>query len=302
MKLLKISSVLVTMAGLAALGAVAAPPLLDRLDAPLAAQERRGDPPAGQPLDRPRRQALPMFGAGSHIGASVRDLEPAEADRHTLTGGAVVEEVQPDSPASRAGLRRSDIIVVFDGEPVRSVRQFARLVQETPAGRTVTATIVRDGQRSDVRLTPSEGGGPGVFFDGDRLRERLGDLAARLPEWDFRVDVDPRGTQPRGRHGVTIAPLTEQLAAYFGAKEGVLVTAVVEGSAAEKAGVRAGDVITSVDGSPVRSPVDLTRALRDRAGDTEITLGLVRDRKELSLKAGLGAAQQSQRAAPPRQV
>jgi S1-C subfamily serine protease len=291
MKLLKISSVLVTMAGLAALGAVAAPPLLDRLDAPLAAQARAGDQPAGQTMDRPRRQAPPMFGAGSHIGASVRDLEPAEADRHTLTGGAVVEEVRADSPASRAGLRRSDIIVAFDGEPVRSVRQFARLVQETPAGRTVTATIVRDGQRSDVQLTPSEGGA-GVFFDGDRLRERLGDLAARLPDWDFRVDVDPRGTQPRGRLGVTIAPLTDQLAAYFGAKEGVLVTAVMEGSAAEKAGVRAGDVINSVDGSPVRSPLDLTRALRDRAGDPEITLGLVRDKKELSLKAALRARPQ----------
>ena len=277
MNVLKIVSAL---AGLAVVGTVVAPLLPGRVDVPLIAQVRPGEEPR-RPPDRPPRRALPGFGGGSYIGASVRDLDAAEAGRHAIAAGAMVEEVEADSPAARAGLKPSDIIVMFDGEQVRSVRQFSRLVQETVPGRAVTATILREGQRSDVQLTPSEDRGPDVFIDGDRLRERLGDLAARLPEFDFRI-----GAGPRGRLGVTVSRLTDQLAAYFGAREGVLVTAVVDGSAAGKAGVQAGDVITSINGGPVRSPQELTRALRDAARDG-VTVGIVREKKEMSMEVVL---------------
>jgi S1-C subfamily serine protease len=284
MKVLTIASVMVTMAGAAAVGVLAVPSLLDRLNAPVVAQTRPGEAPPRAPTERPRRGPFD-FAQGSHIGATVRDLEPAESDHHKLTGGAVVEEVQADSPAARAGLRRADIIVVFDGEQVRSVRQFSRLVQETPAGRTVKATIVRDGQRSDVQLTPSDDRGPDVFIDGDRIRERLEDFAARLPE--LRVDIEPGGG--RARLGATVSPLSDQLAAYFGAKEGVLVTAVADGSVAAASGLKAGDVITNINGGRVRTPQDLTRALRDPAPGADVTIGIVREKKETSLKAKLEA-------------
>jgi serine protease Do len=237
-------------------------------------------------MDRPGNVPFAFFNEGSRIGASVRDLDPAEADRQKLTGGAVVEEVRPDSPAARAGLRRADVIVTFDGEQVRSVRQFTRLVQETPSGRSVKATIVRDGQRSDIQLTPTEDRRAGMVIDGERVRERVEDFAARFPEFSLDMDIDPLGMS-RGRLGATVSALGDQLAAHFGAKEGVLITAVADGSAAQKAGLKAGDVITAINSERVASPAQLTRALRNVADDAELTVGIVRDKKETTVKAKL---------------
>ncbi|MGE5243718.1 MAG: S1C family serine protease [Betaproteobacteria bacterium] len=118
----------------------------------------------------------------------------------------------------------------------------------------------------------------------NRLRDRLGDLsryADRLPPMAFDFDFDP-AQGPRWRLGITVSELGEQLAAYFGARDGgVLVAAVREGSPAARAGLTAGDVITSVDGTPVRSRSELVRGLRD--GDA-VTLGIVRDRKATTVK------------------
>ena len=91
---------------------------------------------------------------------SIRDLEDADGlAAKGVTLGVIVEEVSTESPAEKAGIRRGDAIVEFDGERVRSVRQLTRVVQETPAGRTVQAAIVREGQRSTVSITPREGSG-----------------------------------------------------------------------------------------------------------------------------------------------
>jgi S1-C subfamily serine protease len=87
-----------------------------------------------------------------------------------------------------------------------------------------------------------------------------------------------------GRLGVTVDELTSQLADYFGAKEGVLVTAVNGDSAAAKAGIKAGDVITSINGDRITSTADLIQSLR-RAESEDVTIGIVREKKEQTLKA-----------------
>jgi membrane-associated protease RseP (regulator of RpoE activity) len=179
MKLLKLLSVLVAVAGLAVLAIVAAPSV------------------HGQ--NRPERRTLSVLdGRGGRIGVSARDLNAAEADRQKLQGGVVIDEVQPDSPAEKAGLERSDIIVEFDGEHVRSARQFSRLVQETAPGRAVKATIVRDGRRSDVHITPSEGRQADVFNMGDMYHwDHWDDWADRLP-FNFNFDFDLPGQMCKG--------------------------------------------------------------------------------------------------------
>lgn len=255
----------------------------------------------------PRRELTILDGRGGRIGVSARDLDAAEADRHKVQGGVMIDEVQPDSPAEKAGLKRSDVIVEFDGEHVRSARQFSRLVQETAPGRTVKASVVRDGHRSDVQLTPAEGKAADMFLfnRGGRDRDRLGDLGrglddlgdrledlapfvGRMPPFDFLFDMDLPGMgSSRGRLGATVDELTNQLATYFGAKDGVLVAAVAEGSAAERAGLKAGDVITSINGGRIRSREELTQALRDVKDEGEVTIGIVRDKKESSLKVKL---------------
>jgi len=84
--------------------------------------------------------------------------------------------------------------------------------------------------------------------------------------------------------GVTVSPLSEQLASYFGVKQGVLVSAVASNSPAAAAGVRAGDVITAINGQSVSSSADITRALRERTGESA-EISVTRDKKSLSLKA-----------------
>ena len=87
-----------------------------------------------------------------------------------------------------------------------------------------------------------------------------------------------------GRLGITVDSLSDQLAGYFGTKDGVLVTSVTDNSSASKAGVKAGDIITAIDGTPVSSPSDLSRRT-DRLDDgDEFTLDVVRDKKPMTLK------------------
>src|SRR5687768_7432546 len=85
-------------------------------------------PAHGQGRDRDwTRQLMILEGPGSRIGVTARELEPAELERLNIAGGVFLETVTPDSPAAKAGLRAQDIVVEFDGERVRSLRQFTRL-------------------------------------------------------------------------------------------------------------------------------------------------------------------------------
>jgi serine protease Do len=89
----------------------------------------------------------------------------------------------------------------------------------------------------------------------------------------------------RGRLGATTQDLTEQLGVYFGAPEGALVTSVDENSVARTAGLKAGDVITKINGNLIRSASDLQRRLTDVSGETTITI--IRDHKEQTLTVKL---------------
>jgi S1-C subfamily serine protease len=102
------------------------------------------------------------------------------------------------------------------------------------------------------------------------------------PAFNFR---GMPGASPRVRLGLQVDDLSPQLADYFGAGSGgVLVTGVAENSPAGRAGLKAGDVITSVNGAAVRDDEALAREVRDADGP-EITIGVLRDRKEMTVKA-----------------
>jgi serine protease Do len=246
-------------------------------------------------------RALEVLTGSSRIGVSIRDVEDGDTKAAKSATGVVVEDVSTDSPAEKAGIRKGDVIVEFDGERVRSVRQLTRLVQETPAGRTVAAILQRDGQRTTVSVTPRDDGRfsfPGLEELGDWGREfryRVAPRAMAPPDppapparpappnppmaWDFD------GVLGRaGRLGISIGSLSPQLAEYFGTKDGVLVTSVSDDSAAAKAGVKAGDVITSFNGSAVSDPQDLRRRIQSLDEGDEFTVAVMRDRKPVTLK------------------
>ena len=262
--------------------------------------------PAPQ-VEKPARPRVMMLdGRGAQLGVMVDDLNADELKTlGSAPGGVRIEEVDQESPAAKAGLREGDIVIDVDGDRVRSARQFSRLIQETPAGRSVALGIVRDGQRQSISVTP-EARAFGLGWDSDRierdfgrsLRElepRLREIEPRLREFryngpmDFNFDLVPGWSSPRSRLGVQLEELTPQLAEYFGAKNGgVLVSSINSGSPAEKAGLKAGDVITSINGDAVRDSEDVIDELRAVEGQ-DVTIGILREKKESSVKATLEA-------------
>ena len=212
-------------------------------------------------------------GAASYIGVQLSDVEDG-AGAAGAEDGAVVTEVVDGAPADAAGIEAGDVIVEFDGERVRSVRQLTRIVGETPAGRTVAATILRNGARVAVNVTPGERPRPAWLT---RLR-RLGtpeseDLAALEGLPDFVVGAFASLTG-RSRLGIRGDSVDGQLADFFGVSAGVLVRHVEEDTVAEAAGLRAGDVITAIDGEAVDDLGALRRRLSALDPGASFTIGV----------------------------
>jgi serine protease Do len=242
--------------------------------APGTAAAQRGDRAVPFP------DVLALEGPGSSIGVTVRD-QRGEA-------GVLIESVREGTPATRAGLQKGDIVVEFDGEPARSARQFTRLVRETAPGRAVKMTVVREGSKRTVDITPETRDSVTV----QQFPRIAGDVLRALPR-DFDFNFDQRNFWNEGvfgsprRLGVAVVPLSDQLATYFGVKDGVLVSEVSSGTPAATAGIQAGDVITAVNGRDVLSSADLLREVRDAEPGSTLDLRLTRNRKELNVKVML---------------
>jgi serine protease Do len=261
----------------------------------------RGQEPRGRDTSQMVRIAV---GSGVRLGVRVRDVDEDDVKREKLPSpaGVVVEDVHRDSPAEKGGLKAGDVVVEFDGERVRSARQFARLVDETPEGKEVQAVVLRDGQRVTLELRPEPRRAAGFAFDpawSARMAELAAERAATaLEHHDF--DVPPMPVfGPRGALGVRVQELTPQLADYFGVKDGVLVASVEPGSPAEKAGLKAGDVVTAVDGAAVTEAAALRRELRRAAADRDrVEIEITRDRKSLRVTVPLERPARARRARP----
>lgn len=252
---------------------------------------------------------------GSEIGVTIRDVSDADASSAKLPGpaGALIASVSEDGPASRAGMKTGDIITEFDGERIRGARQFSRVVEETPAGRKVQASLLRDGQRMTLTVQPRETRG------GYRLLSRTIPRAMEDLERDFKFEFPTPPTPPAppaaparpvipdlenffgrssSRLGISVDELSSQLADYFGTKDGVLVTSVTDNSIAAKAGLKAGDVITSFNGEPVTSASELRRRIQRLDSGAAFTIGVMRDRKSLTLKGKLEEREERVRTYP----
>jgi serine protease Do len=218
----------------------------------------------------------------------IRDLDATEV-KTAPDGGAFVTSIRRETPAEKAGFQVGDIVIEFDGERVRSARQLGRIVEETRPGREVKAVVVRTGARRTLTVTPEMGrvvpsATPNVRVPGAPL---TGDLFLNRSRTSPQV---PFFTNSTARLGVTVAPLTDQLGAYFGAKQGVLVTAVSDDTPAARAGLKAGDVIVDIGNMPVTTAADVVSALSPGTSDGRVELHVIRDKKDLRLTATVPAS------------
>ena len=220
------------------------------------------------------------------LGVEIGEVTAEKAKDLKLAAvrGVVVMDVEPGSPAAKSGLKDNDVIMQYDGQTVEGTVQFRRLVRETPAGRTVTLEISRNGATQNVSV---DLGDRSAFFEKKmkgKMRDFDNALAFSMPNPDFSFAMPVmEGRSPL--LGIGAEDLSGQLGSYFGAPDGtgILVREVRPGMAAEKAGIKAGDVIIKVDGKPVRTLADLRAQLRDKADQKPVNLGILRKGAEMSV-------------------
>lgn len=227
----------------------------------------------------------------SYLGISVADINPDRAKALNLKEdrGAEVKTVEDDSPAAKAGVKVGDVVLEYNSTPVEGTEELERLVHETPAGRQVKLVVWRNG--ASQTLTAMVGARKATIIQTPQGTFTLPNMPpmpaipgvppVEIPRFQMAWQNPMLGIEGEslGEH--------EQLAAYFGVKDGVLVKWVGKNTPAEKAGIKAGDVIVKVDGAGVTNTREITSQLRGARSRKNVSVTLVRDKKELSITVNL---------------
>jgi serine protease Do len=230
-----------------------------------------------------------MNGSGAFLGIQMEDVTSGNMAKYKLNAerGVIVRSVMKGSPAESANLQEQDVIQEFGGFQVWSSAQLSRLVGETPPGRRVEIVVSREGKR--MNLTAQLGKPEERRSEGRVVNPR--DFFGQ--DWPFRQyqyeRPNPAGTQ-RPRLGVTLQPLTDQLAEYFGVpgKKGALISSVANDS--PSAGkLKPGDVVIAAGDREIASPEDLSSFIGDKR-EGNVTLRVIRDKREISVNINLPSA------------
>ena len=183
------------------------------------------------------------------LGVQIQALTPElrESLKLSAEGGALVAGVIKGDPADKAGLKAGDVVVEFDGRPVRSDRDLVSIVGNTPVGRAVSLRVLRDGRSLSLEV---------------RIARRSDDRdEAAAEDGEEGPSVRESG---KARIGVQVQDITKELAERLGIEDaaGALVTEVVDGSPAERAGIERGDVIVEVNRQSVGDAAAFAKAVR----------------------------------------
>jgi serine protease Do len=176
-----------------------------------------------------------------YIGISIEDVTPDNAKFFDAKKavGAVVSDVTPDAPGSKAGLKTGDVIVAFDGKPVSDAGELQMETSQKQPGDTIHLQVMRDGKTFDlpVTLESANGGHEQVVAQNGNGKGRWG-----LGLADLTPDVRQQVQAPESVHGAVIQN-------------------VRSGSPADDAGLERGDVIVSVNRKPTSTASDVAQQL-----------------------------------------
>lgn len=233
---------------------------------------------------------LAQVGMGSGwLGVGIDEVNEDKAKELKLptVRGVLLTEVEDNSPAAKAGLKTGDVITEYDGERVEGTAAFRRMIRETPPGRTVQLSYWRDAhsQSASVQLESRQ----------HEMQVNIQNMMPRqfvyrfqgLPDMPNMPDMPdmPMMMGRTPRLGIEAMDLSQQLGEYFGAPDGqgVLVSAVLPDTPAAKAGLKAGDVITKLDGDAVHNVGELRGKLEEKHEEKSVTLTLLRKGAEMTL-------------------
>lgn len=261
--------------------------------------------------------------SGPQLGVRLEEVDKDVVTRLRLKEekGALVIEVMKDSAAEKAGILKDDVILKFQGEPVLTAAQLSRLVREVPSGRKVDIDLVRNGAPVRVAATIEKAEWKGDHPDLPELADlepqlseklgKLGDLHFKSREGDlpraFNFKLDEMGPMVfaragKGRLGITYTEIEGQLAHYFKApgENAVLVNSVVEGSAAEKAGIKAGDLLVKLGGAAIEEASDLQEAVSGLEDGKAAPLTVWREGRSVDLSVTVEAPRNTKLESPRR--
>src|SRR6266436_494455 len=232
----------------------------------------------------------------SWLGVETHEVTSDKAKELKLSAerGVVLGKVVADSPAAKAGLKENDVVTEINGQRVEGAAQFRRMIHEIPAGRTIQLIVWRDGRTQTVSATLAKSEERRHVMT--RVAPMPGTFAFRMPEMPEIPPMEWSGNMVFGgqpRLGIDAEEINGQLGAFFGAPdgEGILVREVNPGSPAEKGGVKAGDVITSLNGERIRTVGELREKLSAKRDDKDRTvkLGVLGNKSAVSLNVELPA-------------
>jgi|SRR5215217_1408211 len=180
------------------------------------------------------------------LGVGIQDLtrDLSSALKLPVTEGAILTQVNPGSPAAKAGLKSDDVVTAIDGQPVTSSGQLTRTVALKRPGSTSTLTVFREGKKQDVKVMLG-------------TRPDLEGVAARKPQGDDSQESSRRV-------GVSLQNLDARTAqqAGFNERQGALITDVIPGSPADRAQLEPGMLVVEANRKPVNNADDLAKAIR----------------------------------------
>jgi PDZ domain-containing secreted protein len=229
-------------------------------------------------------------GTSSYLGVDIADVttERLSALKLKEEKGVEVTMVDQDAPAGKGGIKEHDVILTMNGSSIESGAQLRRMIHEMPPGRVVTFGLSRDGQPMTVKVQLAD---KHTAFAVGHSKSK--DFHFEMPTMPPMPDIDIPSINmvvvtSSARSGLMIENITPQLGEFFGVKNGngVLVRSVEKGSRADKAGIRAGDVIVKVNDEAVHDTSDFTHAVKSRSGNS-VSVGVIRDKKEQNLNLTL---------------
>jgi serine protease Do len=202
------------------------------------------------------KEILPQLRAEGHvtrgwIGVVIQKITP-EISKHLelkKETGALVSKVMPGGPADKAGIKRYDVILSFDGKQIDAMNDLPRVVAATPVGKTVKVVVLRDGGEKSLKI----------------------DVSAMEEPKEATLAAAEKGSA--SEFGLLVQDLTPEIAKNLGMDEdhGVVITGIAPGSPAASAGLRREDVILEVDKAEIRSVKDLEKTLGE-SGDGALLL------------------------------
>jgi serine protease Do len=206
------------------------------------------------------------------LGVQIQEVTPAIAASLGLQGphGALVAVVTPNSPGAKAGLKQGDVVLAFNGGDVGRLRDLPRLVAETAPDTNAKLKVWRNGQTVELQTTVGE-----------------------LPNTDQAVasSGQDEAQSPRAEaSGMHFAPLSNQLRQELRVAkdvQGVAITRVEPGTAADDVGLSAGDVVVAIDQQPVKTPQEAAAKLKEAAASPKKSALLLLNRHGVTQYVGV---------------